>query len=284
MPRAKAKAKGHIKRRRRAHVKWLAVLASIIVVALGGWLWMVAANSIDPQGLVDGSVPRAAIIDELYPDSTNEELVSRLSDLVGTVGLTLDVYRGDQVTVDLYGILPKGGYRLIVIRSHSGAITPNADDIKQSVGTYLFTTEKYSTLGHVWQQLKGEVKRAAISEDKPNYFAIGPNFVTGSMKGSFDNALIILDGCSGLLFDDLAKALLSKGASGFLAWDATVRLDYVDPATGSLVKYLTSGYSIANAVNLTMQERGRDPDSKATLKYYPKEIGNRTFHELTKRD
>jgi len=130
-------------------------------------------------------------------------------------------------------------------------------------------------------RLNDELARARVSEGYPYVFAIGPKFITNSMKGNFDNAIIIVDGCSCLYDEDLAQAFIDKGASSYLAWDATVDLDYVDKATMKLMQDLCSErLQINKAVALTMAIVGPDPKYGAVLEYYPGQSGDKTLKQL----
>ena len=88
-------------------------------------------------------------------------------------------------------------------------------------------------------------------------------------------------GCSCLHLDDLAQAFISKGASAYLAWDATVDLGYVDEATPYLIELLCErNPTIEQAVPNTMTEKVLEPNYGALLNYYPQNIGNRTITQL----
>ncbi len=81
---------------------------------------------------------------------------------------------------------------------------------------------------------------------------------------------------------DLAEAFVEKGASAYLAWNASVDLDYVDKATSYLIEQLCSEKATINeAVDGTMDVIGPDPRYKAVLKYYPARNGDKTLEELT---
>lgn len=149
------------------------------------------------------------------------------------------------------------------------------------IGTYLFTNETYLQIKHPKEQLNDELAKARVAEGYPYVFAIGPQFITNSMKGDFNNTVVIADGCSCLYDNDLAQAFTQKGASAYLAWDATVDLDYVDEATISLIENLCSErLPINEAVDLTMATKGLDPKYRAALKYYPPQSGAKTLKEL----
>jgi hypothetical protein len=90
-------------------------------------------------------------------------------------------------------------------------------------------------------------------------------------------------GCSCFHFQDLAEAFIKKGASTYLAWDYSVLLNYVDGATVALVKKLCSEHlTIGDAVMRTMIEKGRDPEYRSMLKYYPPASASKTLKQLIK--
>ena len=223
---------------------------------------------------------RAAIIDQLYASYPNEEFTTRVTRELEDYGFEVDVYQGDTVTVDFYENLLTYGYSLIVFRAHSGLVA-EVRELDLPIGTYLFTNETYSSIKHPREQLNDEVRKARVGEGYPYVFAIGPKFITDSMKGNFDNTVVIIGGCSGLSDDDLAQAFVDRGASAYLAWDDSVDLDYIDEAVVSLVKNLCSKrVTVKTAVELTMATIGPDPKHHAVLGYYPRGNGNKTIGEL----
>ena len=120
-----------------------------------------------------------------------------------------------------------------------------------------------------------------VAEGYPVLFAIGPKFITNSMKGTFNNTVIIVDGCSCLYNDDLAQAFAQKGASAYFAWDRTVTLDHADRATIHLVRQLCKkNTTVGEAVANTRAAVGPDPTYGAILKYYPLQNRDRTLKEL----
>mgnify|MGYP001076260210 CR=1 FL=1 len=101
------------------------------------------------------------------------------------------------------------------------------------------------------------------------------------MKGEFNNTVILMMGCSCLHIEDLAQAFIAKGASAYLAWNATVDLSYVDKATVYLIKQLCGRRkTIRKAVSGTMNTVGPDPKYNASLKYFPPQNGDKTLEEL----
>jgi len=224
--------------------------------------------------------PKAAIIDQLYSLQPNEDFISRVVKELEDYGFEVELYQGDEVTVDLYRELPSYGYKLIIFRAHSGLLGSKGETIKR---TCLFTNEPYSKTKHVAEQLTDQLAMARIDENHPWVFGIGDEFVTKNMEGKFGNSIIIMMGCSCLYLDDLAQAFVDKGASAYLAWDATVDLDYVDKATAYLIKQLcVEKVTTGKAVTSTMNVVGPDPKYKAILKYYPAQSGGKTLEELIK--
>lgn len=224
--------------------------------------------------------PKAAIIDQLYSLQPNEAFISEVTRELEDYGFAVDLFQGDEVTVELHKGLPSYGYKLIIFRAHSGLLGSKEEIIER---TCLFTNEPYSQTKHVAEQLSDQLAMARIDEHHPWVFGIGDKFVTQSMEGKFNNTVVIMMGCSCLYLDDLAQAFIDKGASAYLAWDATVALDYVDEATPYLLRQLClEKVSIKKAVASTMNAVGPDPQYKAVLGYFPPSSGGKTLEELIK--
>lgn len=253
---------------------WLAtILAVAIIIATVGIFVVNKPASNSSHEL------KAAIVDQLYAfNHPNQEFIEEVTNTLESYGFQIDLCQGDEVTVDFYRELPKQGYKLIILRTHSGLIKLKGQAV---VKTSLFTSEGYRRTKYVTEQLNEELVKARVDEGHPFYFAIDSKFITNRMKGQFDDTVIIITGCSGLCFDDLAQAFTHKGASAYLAWNHAVSLDYVDDATIALIKNLcVEGLTIDEAVAKTMEEKGPDPEWEAVLKYYPAQSGNKTIAEL----
>ena len=253
----------------------------IIALFIAAFVSIFVLNSQQmPSPIPEGA--RAAIVDQLYASYPNEEFTTKVTKELEDYGFEVDVYQGDAVTVDLYRNLP--GYSLVVFRVHSGPIGPNPRGLESPIGTYLFTNETYSQIKHLQEQLNHEVNPAKVAEGYPLVFAIGPKFITNSMRGNFNDTVVIVGGCACLYNEDLAQAFVNRGVSAYLAWDGTVDLDYVDEATISLVENLCSErLTVKKAVDLTMATKGADPKYHAALEYYPAQCGNKTIKELIGR-
>ena len=252
---------------------WVAIAVGIVAAVL------VVRTSPTDEGSSGSEELTAAILDQLYAfDHPNQEFIERATDTLESYGFKVDLYQGDEVTVDLYRNLPRHGYEFIIFRTHSGLIKAKGEKV---VKTSLFTSEGYSRIKYVREQLNEELVKASVGEGYPFYFAIDSKFITRRMEGQFDDTVIIITGCSCLALEDLAQAFINKGASAYLAWDHTVNLDYVDDAAVVLIKNLFyEGLTIDQAVAETMEENGPDPDWGAVLKYYPEDGGSKTIDKL----
>lgn len=229
-----------------------------------------------------GGELKAAIVDQLSSFKENEAFIANITGELEGYGFEVDLYQGDNITVDFYRGLPSQGYKLIVFRAHSGILEGENQTYYK---TTLFTNEKYSTVKYVTDQLNDRLFEASIGEGYPWVFSISPKFIRESMSAKFDHTVVIMMGCSGIYLPDLAEAFIGKGASAYLAWDASVELDYVDEATAYLIGQLCSKKAtIKGAVDSTMVGIGPDPKHGAVLKYYPSEypsdIGDKPLKEL----
>jgi len=275
----KPKAKKTQEKPQKRSFRWLWVTLVLFIAVLAVIVTFHRSHFITPP-IPEGT--SAAIVDQLYSNYPNEDFTSNVTEDLEDFGFTVDVYQGDDVTVDLYRNLPIYDYQLIVFRVHSGAISPNPEgDVAPTTGTYLFTNEPFNRMKYTRELLGDELAATYVLKGDPVYFAIGPKFITHSMHGNFNNTVVIVAGCSCLHFDDLAQAFTSKGASCYFAWDHSVELDYVDEATTSLVETLCSkGMSAKQAVDHTMATIGPDPDWGAVLKYYPAQSADKTLQDL----
>lgn len=224
--------------------------------------------------------PRAAIVDQLSVLGENEAFISAVTGELEDFGFEVDLYQGEEITVEFYRKLPTHGYRVIVFRTHSG-ILEEGEQVHEK--TTIFTNEEFDWKKHQADVWHDRLFMAGIDDTRPRVFSIAPKFIRESMQGSFDDTVIIMMGCAGIYLPDLAEAFMAKGASAYLAWDASVLLDYVDGATEHLVKQLCSdGATVREAVASTMAARGPDPQYEAELQYYPPRIGGKTLADLTR--
>jgi hypothetical protein len=255
---------------------WFAWL--LIALAIAGAVVLVRVYPMGQHSPDNTGKPRAAIVDQLYKFQPNEAFVANVTGELEEHGFAVDLYQGDNVTVDFYRELPTHGHKLIIFRAHSGLL----GGIPKTV---VFTNEEYSPDRYPKEQLFDELLIGAPGPDQPVMFGITASFVRRSMEGGFDNTAIIIMGCGGIYLEDLARAFVQKGASVYLAWDLSVLLPYVDDATLCLIGQLSSeNVTVEEAVNRTMRIKGRDPEYEAELRYYPPGTGNRTLESLIQID
>jgi len=110
-----------------------------------------------------------------------------------------------------------------------------------------------------------------IYEGSDPYFGITPSFVQ-SMKGKFDDTLIIMMGCNGLdpAHTSMAEALIDKGAKVCIGWDELVSSFHTDHAiTRLLQKLFVEKKTIQIAVEEINKEVGPDPTYKSKLSWHP---------------
>ena len=255
-------------------MRFIKVQALVIVIIISLLFSLSCTQPVNPPE----TPPKAAIIDQLYSLQPNEAFISKVTQELEACGFEVDLYQADEVTVALYQSLPVLDYKLIMFRAHSGLLSGEEGVINK---TCLFTNEPYSETRYVQEQLRDQLARGRIDENYPFVFSMRDKFVTQAMEGAFNNTVIIMMGCSCLFLDDLAQAFITKGASSYVAWDATVDLGYVDEATPYLIQELCQeNLTVEDAVKNTMAAKGPDPRYGAVLRYYPGESGDKTLKQL----
>ena len=215
----------------------------------------------------DTGSPKAAIVDHLSLTAPNPNFKEEATNILEQAGYAVEYYPGEEVKVDFYRNLPTHDYDLIILRVHS-AITAGS----HSLG--LFTSEPYSKNKYVYEQLTDQLVGAAYSEEERErgitYFAIGPPFVTGAMKGRFENTTIIMMGCEGLTYTLMAEAFIENGAKVYISWNGPVSADHTDQATLYLLQHLIiEEQTLKNALRETFEQVGQDPIYDSILLYYP---------------
>ena len=165
-------------------------------------------SSVESQG----AQAKAAIIDQLYLLEPNPEFIEKTSTILEAQGYEVDVWQGEEITVEFYRDLPKHGYKIIVFRVHSGLLLSLAHaQIVPSETTYLFTGEKYVTTRYTSEQLSDRVSNALMTTEYPLVFAINSDFIKKDMEGNFDNTAILMMGCESYFFNDMANAFIQRG-------------------------------------------------------------------------
>lgn len=258
---------------------WFAWL--LIALGIAGVVVFVRVYPMGQPSSDNGGGLKAVIVDQLSSIQENDAFVANVTKQLEKYGFKVDLYQRDEVNVGLYQQLATRGYKLIIFRAHSGLLAEN--EVTQD-RTVLFTNEQYNQLKYGAEQLNDRLVMARVSDRYPMVFGIPPRFITESMDGRFDDAVVIMMGCSGLFVRDLAEAFVDRGASVYVGWNGSVELYYVDEATPYLVWQLCSGnLTIKEAVDNTMSAIGPDPMHKAGLEYYPtypSDSGGKTLQEL----
>jgi hypothetical protein len=278
---SRAKAKRQIKEEpRRRGLPWFAWL--FIALGIAGIVVFVRLYPVGHPSPDNGGGFKAVIVDQLSSIRENQEFVRNVTEELEDYGFEVDLYQWDEVDVDLYRQLAVRGYKLIIFRAHSGLLAEN--EVTQD-RTVLFTNEDYRWFRYHDEQMDDRLVMARVSERYPMVFGIPPKFITESMEGRFDDAVVIVMGCSGLFVRDLAEAFVDRGASVYIGWNGSVELYHIDEATPYLVEQLcSSNQTIKEAVDNTMSAIGPDPVHKAGLEYYPiypSDSGDKTLRELT---
>jgi len=223
------------------------------------------ASSADVTPADSASALKAAIVDQLSLTQPSPDFAERATNILEQAGYAVDYYPGEEVTVEFYRNLATHDYDLILLRVHSGLG-------RESGYVNLFTSEPYSETKYVDEQIAMRFGRARYYEGGPVYFGIMPQFIYSSMKGRFDGTTIIMMGCWGLSWTDMAEAFVQKGAKAVVSWDGLVSADHTDEATERLLEHLvTNGHTVREAVDQTMAEVGPDPAYGSKLLFYPSE-------------
>jgi len=200
----------------------------------------------------------AALVDSLYVSSPNNVFTSKLTETLNQAGFTVDIYQGEDVTVDFLKTLPEN-YDLLVLRMHSAVHSG-------TLGLYLFTAEPYSEEKHLNEQYFYLVKKAyAFNESEP-VFAVNWMFIKRCMTTKFNGTLVIMMGCDGALDLGMAREFFNQGATAYIAWNGMVLPSHIDKATLQLIKNLyAENLTLQQAVERTNKQVGPDPNDNSTL-------------------
>ena len=234
-------------------------------------------SRLNSQTITNELKPKAAIVDQLSLTFPNQTFIETATNILKQAGYGVDYYPGEAVTVNFYRNLPTHGYKIIILRVHS------------ALGWYgeppvcLFTSEPYSQDRFVYEQLTDQLTMAYynVSGESKYYFGILPEFVRSGMSGKFDNTIIIMMGCNGLTYTDMAKAFIGKGAKVYIGWYNSVPVSHTDAATiKTLQHYLVEKLTLKQSIRETFKELGFNPTYKSLLVYYPLEAGEQTIESI----
>ena len=267
-------------------IGFTAMSLALLVLILGAI--SCSPEQVTPTPEPEGGRPRcrkAALVDQVALTHPNPEFIDQALAYLREAGFSVDVYQGEEITVEFYRTLPTHGYELILLRTHA----TNTFDETQPDGTMilhprgpvvLLTSEPYAENRYVREQLTDRVGRARglHRDNSPLYFAIRPGFVSRDMRGYFEGALIIIGGCRSLGAGDLAEAFFERGASAVVGWNDWVDLSHNDQALLHLLRGLTTDkLALGQAVRKAMDEVGPDPFYESTLIYLTQAGGSFTL-------
>ncbi len=254
----------------------------IVTISVSGFIINSTLNqqSTNPS-VSSNSQPKAAIVDQLSLTFPNQTFIEAVTNTLERVGYSVDYYSGEEVTVEFYRNLPTHGYGLIILRVHSSATNPDRTEAPVT----LFTSERYDSSKHVYEQLNDQLALVGFSQDETKkgitYFGINPPFVTQGMNGKFQNTIVIMMGCEGLDNTLMAEAFVEKGGEVYVSWDRAVTASHTDIATADLLQnFLIGKLTLKESVRETFKKVGFDPVYKSLLIYYPLEAGEQTIENF----
>jgi len=258
-----------------------AVAILIIIISISGFFVNSMLNQPSTNQTIPPNIsePKAAIVDHLSLTAPNQTFIQTATTTLKQAGYAVDYYSGEKVTVEFYRNLPTHNYGLIILRVHSALAYSEEGQERREMGFVdLFSSELYSTNRYIYEQLTDQISKAVFPDGGPEYFGISPPFIWRSMKGRFNNTLIIMMGCNGLTYTSLASAFVEKGAKAYISWNASVSASHTDKTTACLLQHLIIGkQTIVKAVTETMKQVGPDTAYNSVLLYYPHETENDTI-------
>lgn len=232
--------------------KWLRttiiVASFLLILTIGLFAWNSSNRTPPDSGQQPGlEAPKAAILDGLYSESPNMTFSQILTNYLSAAGYTVDIFRGENVTIDLLRNI--AGYKVVILRLHS-TIGPDPDR-----NLYVFSGEPYNTSGYGFP-----VRQGRTTEGK-EYFAT-TIFSLGSFAraDALKDSTVILMGCNGTGDPYSIDRLFKKGVKVYFGWTGYVDLSHTDEATLALVKALClEKLSPEQAVQKAMTEVRPDP-------------------------
>jgi len=214
--------------------------------------------------LVDES--KAVLIDGIAFTDPNPKFTRSIKEILNKANITLDIYEGEEVTIDL--LLRKiGGYGLIILRLHSA--------IDEKYGfLYIFSAEKYDKEVYNSKYAREEKKlypgaiREGITFKNESYFALSADSLGYLGDKGLNGSIIILMGCNGTDSQQAINKLFERGVKAIIAWNGYVDLDHTDETIIELLKEVYENHiDFPRAVEKIMKDKGADPVWKSKLEY-----------------
>mgnify|MGYP000347783313 CR=1 FL=1 len=210
--------------------------------------------------LVDSS--KAVLIDGIAFTDPNPRFTASIKEILSKANISLDIYEGEEVTIDLLRNI--GGYGLIILRVHS------AVDERHGF-LYLFSAEKFDSEEYNLRYSKEERMSGAVREGRTfkneSYFALRADLLGYLGNRGLNGSIVILMGCNGTGSQQAIDKLFERGVKAIIAWDGYVDLDYTDEIIVELLKAVyRDRMDFPEAVEKVMDDRGADPIWNSRLK------------------
>ena len=268
MPKKRGKKKVERKKAKRRKVRKKRSKKSILLLLLFAALIIGVASYLGFYGLSQHPekktiIRKAAIIDGLSEDAPNPGLISEMSRLLKSAGYEVTVFNGSKVNIELFKNLPKMGFRLIIMRLHGGRIR---QPIGLFIGSGIFA-EPFSEGKYEYEYYSGYFLKGVAYIGGKEYFVITPAYVSEKFKGRFPGSAIIILSCYSMWDQVLASSFIKKGASIFVGIDRKVDVQHLDKVGLEIVKQISQGASVEEAVSKTAEKIGPDPQTGARLLY-----------------
>lgn len=159
-------------------------------------------------------------------------------------GFTVDIFRNNQVTVNL--LLHMSDYSVIYLETHSGTLQ-NGDAILNTASTDYTNYKAYmSEYGG-----DGSVKQALSAGTGTIYLAITGKFVAAHVPLFPDSSFIYLDGCDIYGADLFWHDLQSKNVGAMVTWDSHVFQPSAETADEYMFGQLAAGKSLTESLDYT---------------------------------
>ena len=229
-------------------------------------------------------VYRVLIYDSLAREYPNATVIKVLKDLFKSHGYKVDLYIGENATLDPLLNLDK--YSIIILRAH-GAF--NSDPlVNKPLGSYVYTglyiDEAIKIYGkdYIDKMLKnnmivlgvipppGAKLTKELIERLPKYVVVSPLFFNKHIK-ELPKSIVIFTGCFGFDDDTLAKIFIKKGAEAYISFKGNVTWTHGDAVLEAIMKTYLATNNISEAYYSLNNELKFDTATGAELKILLKE-------------
>jgi len=217
---------------RRKRRKWMLLMMLLVLVALACiYVLQISSRS---EFTEESSFRRAVILDGLSIDYPNESFISSAKKVLSQAGFAVEVYHGENVTLNLLRELPSRNYDLVIFRVHGGRI-------KQPIGLFIgggLFIEKCSPSSHKEDVESGYLLLGRPYFSNDTYCVAPPHYITDKLKGSFKGTVIIAASCFTGDDEVLASAFFKRGARAYIGFKGKVSPPYIDAFTIKLLQEL----------------------------------------------